>query len=59
MNTRGMNMDIIDDSGLHDVNDEDIESREKPKVTYICGGMYSSYYLHFLFIIISRLRQGQ
>ena len=36
MNTRG-NMDI-DDNGLVDVNEEDIESREKPKVTYICGG---------------------
>ena len=41
MNTRG-NMDIIDDNGLVDVNEEDIESREKPKVTYICGGIQCS-----------------
>jgi hypothetical protein len=28
----------MNDNGLHDINEEDIESREKPKVTYICGG---------------------
>lgn len=30
---------MMDDSGLHDINEEDLESREKPKVTYICGGI--------------------
>lgn len=32
---------MVDDSGLHDINEEDLESREKPKVTYICGGKYT------------------
>jgi len=29
---------MMDDSGLHELNDEEMENREKPKVTYICGG---------------------
>jgi hypothetical protein len=33
--TRGL---LDDSAGLHEVGDEDLESREKPKVTYICGG---------------------
>jgi hypothetical protein len=37
MNTGG---EYMDDSNLHDVNDEDFENREKPKVTYVCGGIY-------------------
>lgn len=38
-----MNRDnsMMDDSNLHEINDEDMESREKPKVTYICGGKNS------------------
>jgi hypothetical protein len=34
-----MDRGMMDDSNLHELNDEDMESREKPKVTYICGGM--------------------
>ena len=30
---------MMDDSNLHELNDDDIENKEgKPKVTYICGG---------------------
>ncbi|CDW74081.1 dna-directed rna polymerases and iii subunit rpabc4-like [Stylonychia lemnae] len=28
----------MNDNGLIDINEEDMDSREKPKVTYICGG---------------------
>lgn len=31
-------MERMDDVALQEVVDEDMESREKPKVTYICGG---------------------
>lgn len=62
MNTRGGNMDI-DDSGLHDINEEDMENREKPKVTYICGGMYLAYFnhpfIHVIFLIQLNLGCGK
>jgi hypothetical protein len=35
------NTAMMDDTNLHEVGDEDLESREKPKVTYICGGIES------------------
>jgi len=40
--TRGMNM-LDETAGLHEVGEEDLESREKPKVTYICGGNSYNY----------------
>lgn len=27
-----------DDTRLHELGEEDLEGKEKPKVTYICGG---------------------
>lgn len=37
MDYRGNN---DEDAHLHEVGEEDLEAREKPKVTYICGGRY-------------------
>lgn len=31
---------LMDDSNLHEFGEEDMENKEKPKVTYICGGIY-------------------
>ena len=45
----------MDDSNLQNVNDEDMESKEKPKVTYICGGIINPYFICFNF----RVWQGQ
>jgi len=38
-----MDNTLMNDNGLHDINDEDMESKEKPKVTYICGGIIALY----------------
>ena len=62
MNTRGglnTSMDI-ENSGLHDINEEDMESREKPKVTYICGGnSFQTSFREILICFSSRLWKGQ
>jgi hypothetical protein len=33
-----MNNSGVDDSLMNDMVDEDMEAREKPKVSYVCGG---------------------
>ena len=30
----------MDDSLMNDAQDDDMDTREKPKVSYVCGGNY-------------------